>query len=171
MASKASGSAFAACGAHGGATRFIGKTAIARSGTHRLAPLLSEPFEFVSLQKTVSETDAKFIAGVPNLAHFSDELVDFDQTAALLAALDLIITVDTAVAHLAAAMGKPVWILLPHASEWRWLLDREDTPWYPNVRLFRQKRRDDWESVIERVRASLTVWAPAAQAPAAQDRR
>jgi hypothetical protein len=60
-------------------------------------------------------------------------------------------------------MGKPVWILLPHAPEWRWLLDREDTPWYPNVRLFRQKRRDDWESVIERVRASLTVWAPAAQ--------
>jgi len=130
---------------------------------HRLAPLLSEPFEFVNLQKTVSETDAKFIAGVPNLVHFGDELVDFDQTAALLAALDLIITVDTAVAHLAAAMGKPVWILLPHAPEWRWLLDREDTPWYPNVRLFRQKRRDDWESVIERVRASLTVWAPAAQ--------
>jgi len=106
---------------------------------------------------------AKFIAGVPNLVHFGDELVDFDQTAALLAALDLIITVDTAVAHLAAAMGKPAWILLPHAPEWRWLLDREDTPWYPNVRLFRQKRRDDWESVIERVRASLTVWAPAAQ--------
>jgi tetratricopeptide (TPR) repeat protein len=132
-------------------------------GLHRLAPLLSEPFEFVSLQKAVSEADAKVIAGVPNLVHFGDELVDFDQTAALLAALDLIVTVDTAVAHLAAAMGKPVWILLPHTPEWRWLLDREDTPWYPNVRLFRQKRRDDWESVIERVRGSLSAWVPAAQ--------
>jgi ADP-heptose:LPS heptosyltransferase len=129
---------------------------------HRLAPLLSEPFDFVSLQKTVSENDAKLIAGLPNLIHFGDELADFDHTAAVIDALDLVITVDTAVAHLAAAMGKPVWILLPLVPEWRWLLDREDTPWYPTARLFRQKRRDDWESVIERVRAPLSVWRPAA---------
>ena len=63
---------------------------------------------------------------------------------------------------LAGAMGKPTWILLPHAPEWRWMLDRDDTPWYPTARLFRQKRRGDWESVIERVRASLFAWPHAA---------
>ena len=124
----------------------------------RLVPLLSEPLDFVSLQKSVSKIDAKLMASLPNLIHFGDELVDFDHTAALIAALDLIVTVDTAVAHLAGAMGKPAWILLPKVPEWRWLLDREDTPWYPAARLFRQKRLDDWESVIERVRASLSAW-------------
>lgn len=126
------------------------------------APLLSEPFSFVSLQKVVSEADAKLMAGLPNLLHFGDQLADFDDTAAIIAALDLVVTIDTAVAHLAGAMGKPTWILLPHAPEWRWMLDREDTPWYPTARLFRQHRRGDWESVIERVRASLSAWPPAA---------
>jgi hypothetical protein len=126
------------------------------------APLLLEPFTFVSLQKTVSDADAKLIAGLPNLVHFGDELADFDDTAAIIAALDLVVTIDTAVAHLAGAMGKPTWILLPHAPEWRWMLDREDTPWYPTARLFRQHRRGDWETVIERVRASLCAWPPGA---------
>ena len=127
-----------------------------------LAPLLSQPLSFVSLQKAASETDARLMAGLPNLMHLGDELADFDDTAAVINSLDLVVTIDTAVAHLAGAMGKPTWILLPHAPEWRWMLDREDTPWYPTARLFRQKRRGDWESVIERVRASLFAWPHAA---------
>ena len=102
------------------------------------------------------------MAGLPNLMHLGDELADFDDTAAVINSLDLVVTIDTAVAHLAGAMGKPTWILLPHAPEWRWMLDREDTPWYPTARLFRQKRLGDWESVIERVRASLSAWPHAA---------
>jgi ADP-heptose:LPS heptosyltransferase len=102
------------------------------------------------------------MAGLPNLMHLGDELADFDDTAAVIDSLDLVVTIDTAVAHLAGAMGKPTWILLPHAPEWRWMLDREDTPWYPTARLFRQKRLGDWESVIERVRASLSAWPHAA---------
>jgi ADP-heptose:LPS heptosyltransferase len=113
------------------------------------------------LQKAVPETDARLMAGLPNLMHLGDELADFNDTAAVIDSLDLVVTIDTAVAHLAGAMGKPTWILLPHAPEWRWMLDREDTPWYPTARLFRQKRLGDWESVIERVRASLSAWSHA----------
>ena len=81
-----------------------------------------------------------------------DALLD---TAALIANLDLVISVDTAVAHLAGAMGKPVWVLLPYSPDWRWLLDREDSPWYSTMRLFRQKSLGDWTEVIERVAQSL----------------
>jgi tetratricopeptide (TPR) repeat protein len=83
------------------------------------------------------------------------ELHDFAETAAAILNLDLIISVDTAVAHLAGALGKPVWTLLPHAADWRWLMDREDTPWYPTMRLFRQPRRGHWTPVIETVRREL----------------
>lgn len=128
---------------------------------NRLAPLLSEPVSFVSLQKTVAAEDAKTLNGLANLTHFGDELADFDDTAAVIECLDLIVTVDTAVAHLAAAMGKPVWILMAHAPEWRWLLGREDSPWYPTVRLFRQQRLDGWERVIACVGGALRAWAQA----------
>jgi ADP-heptose:LPS heptosyltransferase len=73
----------------------------------------------------------------------------------VIANLDLVITVDTAVAHMAGAVGKPVWTLLPVVPDWRWLLDREDSPWYPTMRLFRQKTRGDWEKLMERVAAAL----------------
>lgn len=82
-------------------------------------------------------------------------LVDFEDTAALIANLDLVITVDTAVAHLAGALGRPVWILLPYASDWRWLSGREDSPWYASARLFRQRQAGDWGEVLERVRQAL----------------
>jgi hypothetical protein len=82
---------------------------------------------------------------------FTDDLNDFADTAALIANLDLVIAVDTAVAHLACAMGKPCWVVLPYVAEWRWMIDREDSPWYPSSRLFRQSKFADWSDVVERV--------------------
>jgi ADP-heptose:LPS heptosyltransferase len=83
------------------------------------------------------------------------EIRDFADTAALIENLDLVISVDTSVAHLAGALGKNVWTLLPARPEWRWLLDRDDSPWYPTMRLFRQTRRGDWTDVIDRVVTTL----------------
>lgn len=95
-------------------------------------------------------------ADIPaGMLDLSGELIDFAETAAVISQLDLIITVDTAVAHLASSLAKPVWLLLAHTSDWRWLLDREDTPWYPGMRIFRQKRPGEWSDVIERVVAEL----------------
>ena len=80
---------------------------------------------------------------------------DFLDTAEVVSGIDLIITVDTALAHLAGGMGKPVWVMIPHGPDWRWLLEREDSPWYPTARLFRQSKRNNWVSVVERVRKAL----------------
>jgi hypothetical protein len=110
---------------------------------------------WVALQKNVSSEDAAMLARHPNVMHVGDELKNFADTAAAIAALDLIVTVDTATAHLAGAMGKPVWILLPFSPDFRWLLDREDSPWYPTARLFRQQRTGDWQAVVSRVREAL----------------
>jgi Flp pilus assembly protein TadD len=92
------------------------------------------------------------------LIDWTDDLHDFADTAALIANLDLVITVETAVAHLAGAMGKRVWVLLRRVPPWRWLMDREDSPWYPTMRLFRQKTRGDWASVIQSVAEALRNW-------------
>jgi tetratricopeptide (TPR) repeat protein len=124
----------------------------------RLMPVLTEPFEFVSLQKSVSDADAELLATRPSIRHFGKDLEDFDDTAALIAQMDLVITVDTAVAHLAGAMAKPVWLLLAYSPEWRWMLDRDSSLWYPNMRLFRQSRLHDWDEVIGRVRDELARW-------------
>jgi ADP-heptose:LPS heptosyltransferase len=91
----------------------------------------------------------------PNIIHFGHELAGFSDTAALISHLDLVVSVDTAIAHLAGALGKPVWILLTHVPDWRWLLDRDDSPWYPTARLFRQSESHEWDSVIARVRDEL----------------
>ena len=93
--------------------------------------------------------------GYENLYFWDDELNDFCDTAALISQMDLVITVDTAVAHLAGAMGKPTWILLSYISDFRWLLNRDDSPWYDSVRLFRQKEDYDWDSVIFEVKKEL----------------
>ena len=85
------------------------------------------------------------------------EIRDFADTMAIIEALDLVVTVDTAVAHLAGAMGKPAWVMLPYAPDWRWLLDRGDSPWYPSLRLFRQSADRHWEPVIDRIAAELAA--------------
>jgi len=96
-------------------------------------------------------------AGLPIL-DLGRELADFADTAALISQLDLLISVDTSVAHIAGAMGKPVWLLLPFSPDWRWMMQREETPWYPTMRLMRQKKLGDWPGVIERVAKELAAF-------------
>jgi tetratricopeptide (TPR) repeat protein len=109
----------------------------------------------VSLQREVRDTDAAMLRERANVIHFGEDLKDFADTAALIENLDLVVAVDTSVVHLAGALGKPVWVLLPFMPDWRWLLDRDDNPWYPNVRLFRQDESRVWDDVIARAHAAL----------------
>ena len=120
-----------------------------------LEPLLSLPFEWHSLQKELRPGDAEFLALYPSVQQHQDQLFSFDDTAALIDNLDLVITVDTSVAHLAGALGKPVWIMLPKVPDYRWMLDRNDTPWYPSARLFRQTISGDWSDVVRAISRSL----------------
>jgi ADP-heptose:LPS heptosyltransferase len=110
---------------------------------------------FFSLQRNVSASDLSGAAPALKLVDLTSKLADFSDSAALIANLDLVITVDTAVAHLAGAMGKPVWVLLPFAADFRWLLDRPDTPWYPTMRLIRQRTAGDWDGVVDQVIGQL----------------
>ncbi|WP_240324648.1 tetratricopeptide repeat protein [Trinickia diaoshuihuensis] len=119
-----------------------------------LAPLLGLDATFVQLQPQVRQADEQAVR-TSGIVSFRDTLADFADTAALTEHLDLIVSVDTSVAHLAGALGRPAWVLLPFAPDWRWLLEREDSPWYPSARLFRQQRSGDWATVIERVVAAL----------------
>ena len=116
---------------------------------------LQDEFEFISLQKDVPARDRAFLEGNTALRHFGEALRDFGDTAALCGLLDLVVCVDTSVAHLAGALGRPVWTLLPHNADWRWLLDRDDSPWYPGMRLMRQRRTGDWQAVIGELRQRL----------------
>ena len=125
-------------------------------GLARFSPLLSlAGIEFVSLQKDLRAEDRDILRDNPHVVRLDDAIEDFADTAAILSAVDLVITSDTAVAHLAGALGKPVWVLLQHVADWRWLRARADNPWYPTARLFRQPKIDDWESVIGRVTDEL----------------
>jgi tetratricopeptide (TPR) repeat protein len=128
----------------------------------QLAPLFSVPARFVSIQRDVRSEDAAPLAGESRVRHVGAELEDFADTAAAIALADLVISVDTAVAHLAGAMGRPVWVLLPFAPDWRWTLDGDSSPWYPTARLFRQTSLGDWNAVIERVGAELARFVPTA---------
>ena len=122
----------------------------------QMLPLVRDWAEWLSLQKEVRESDATLLASRSDLRHVGDELNDFADTAAVVELIDVLVTVDTSVAHVAGAMGKPVWILLPfNAHDWRWMLDREDSIWYPTARLFRQPAVGDWASVIRRVNEEL----------------
>lgn len=125
---------------------------------HLLAPLLATPgCRFVSLQPGALRVAAGALgAGVFDAGEALD---DFADTAALIESLDLVITIDTAVAHLAGALGKAVWILLPRAADWRWLVGRADSPWYPSARLYRQAGPGDWTGVLARVAQDLLQWS------------
>jgi Flp pilus assembly protein TadD len=142
--------------------------AIDKRRSMRLAdmmPLLSvEGCSFVSLQLGPPARQMRALSVLqdwPMLRDVSDRLVDWADTAALIAGLDVVITVDTAVAHLAGALGKPVWMLNRFDSCWRWFRDRDDTPWYPSMWQFRQTRAGDWVGVVERVAEALAAWVPA----------
>ena len=125
----------------------------------QFAPLGTvEGVKFYSLQKGKA---AEQLASSPPglLVHDHTHLLgDFAETAALIANLDLVITVDTSVAHLAGAMGKPVWVLLPFDPDWRWMLEREDSPWYPTMRLFRRGAGEKWDEAVTRAQMALEAW-------------
>jgi tetratricopeptide (TPR) repeat protein len=135
-----------------------------RSTSLRLmSSLLDVDATFVSLQKD-PKPDGKALLAQTGIIDLTTELTDFNETAALIACLDLVITVDTGVAHLAGALGRPTWILLPYTPDYRWLLGRDDSPWYPTVRLFRQNETRDYAEVLERVRAELVALVSALRA-------
>jgi ADP-heptose:LPS heptosyltransferase len=112
---------------------------------------------FLSLQKGAAGGQAQSPPRGMELVDWSVGLNDFADTAALIDALDLVICVDTAVAHLAGALGKPVWLLLPFGPDWRWLLARADSPWYPTMRIFRQTRADDWQGPMQEISRELLL--------------
>ena len=121
-----------------------------------LAPLLSRPdIDFYVLQNQVRDGDREAMEKTPGLTYLGDELADFADTAALASLMDLVISVDTSIAHLAGALARPLWVLLPFSPDWRWMLDRDDSPWYPTARLYRQPAIGDWDAVIARVAAAL----------------
>jgi tetratricopeptide (TPR) repeat protein len=125
-------------------------------GLAALAPLAAVPgVVFVSLQKGPHAQEAKNPPPGMRLIDLTDKISDFVDTAALINGLDLVITIDTSVAHLAGAMGKPLWILVPFSPDWRWLRDRKDCPWYPSARLFRQSALGDWPSAINNLAEEL----------------
>jgi tetratricopeptide (TPR) repeat protein len=114
---------------------------------------------FVSLQQDLGAAEAASLEGHPNVIALGGELRDFADTAAVVSLLDVVVSADTAMVHLAGALGRPVWALLPFSPDFRWLLDREDSPWYPTARLFRQPRFGDWESVLARVKDEVEALA------------
>ena len=123
---------------------------------HAFAPLACVPgVRLVSLQKGPGREQLPDLAYRLGLLDMTDRLKDFADTAALISHLDLVITVDTAVAHLAGALGIPVWLALPLTPDWRWLLEREDSPWYPSMHLFRQSTWGDWADVFEKLTEAL----------------
>jgi Flp pilus assembly protein TadD len=126
---------------------------------HSFLPLIGVgDLDFFSLQVGPPAQELHSAELANRIRDLSPFLTDFAETAAALSGLDLLITADTAVAHLAASLGKPVWMLLPFDPDWRWLLNRTDSPWYPSMRLFRQQTQGDWETVIAEILIALQVW-------------
>jgi hypothetical protein len=120
----------------------------------RLSSIIGE-FETVGLQRECRDDDRPALDRHPKLVHLGAAFEDFSDTAAVIAQLDLVVTIDTVIAHLGCALGKPTWVMLPHMNGWPWMRNRADTPWYPTARLFRQPSRGDWDGVITDVHAAL----------------
>ena len=125
-----------------------------------LKPLAEAKVTFLSIQKGPTEGHAADPPDGMKFVNLSPEIADFEDTAAILSVADLLISVDSSPVHLAGALGRPAWVMLPFSPDWRWLMNREDTPWYPSVRLFRQTAPGDWAGVIERMAEALKSWSP-----------
>lgn len=119
-------------------------------------PINAPGIEWISLQKDGSAIDLSRLEQTRSILHVGQEIQDFADTAALVSLTDIVISVDTAIAHLAGAMGKTVWLLLPYVAEWRWMHTRADSPWYPGMRIFRQPSRGNWPSLLQQVHAALS---------------
>jgi Glycosyltransferase family 9 (heptosyltransferase) len=125
----------------------------------RLTPLFARPgICFVSLQCGVSSDDDRILRQHPDILCLGQEVTDFADTAAIISLLDVVVSVDTAIAHLAGALGKPVLLMLPYAADFRWLIGRRDSPWYPTAQLFRQPRFGDWKTVVTQVGEALDAY-------------
>jgi tetratricopeptide (TPR) repeat protein len=122
---------------------------------HHADHLRAGGVEFIALQNALRPGDREVLAALPSLQYFGDALESFDDTAALITLCDLVISVDSAPAHVAGGLGAPVWVLLQYVPDWRWMLERSDSPWYPSARLFRQPELGQWDAVIERVGTEL----------------
>jgi ADP-heptose:LPS heptosyltransferase len=126
-----------------------------------LAPIISEWAEWHVLQKDIRDRDQTTLRQLALLQNHAPRLDDFNDTAALITHMDLVISIDTSVAHLTGALGKPLWLLLPFHPDFRWLRDRHDSPWYPTAKLFRQTVDRDWSDVIMRIAEQLKVFLAA----------
>jgi hypothetical protein len=136
-----------------------------RNRSFRLAPLikhLPRELDYVCLQKDIRPADEATLAANPWISRYDRDLLDFTDTAALCECLDLVISVCTSVAHLSGALARPTWVLLTFNADWRWLLGRDDSPWYPTARLYRQRTNGDWDDVFARVATDLRRSFPAA---------
>jgi hypothetical protein len=132
-----------------------------------LLPLFAIDATFLRLQKDLRPGDEEALKSRDDIFDPTELLGDFSDLAALVSRLELVISVDTSLAHLTGALGKPVWILLPFTPDWSWQLSRNTTPWYPTARLYRQAKPDDWDEVIARVAADLPSVLARDNAPAA----
>jgi hypothetical protein len=130
-------------------------------GLDALAPLAETGATLLSIQKGPTELAAAAPPAGMNLVNLSPRIADFEDTAAILSVADLLISVDSSPVHLAGGLGREAWVMLPFVPDWRWLLGRDDTPWYPSVRLFRQAQAGDWEGVIRRMAEALSERFPA----------
>jgi tetratricopeptide (TPR) repeat protein len=128
-------------------------------GLPPMLPLFDrQDVHYFSIQRDLRDGDADILGSNHQITHLGDAIESFADTAAIIASMDLVISSDTSMVHLAGALGKPVWVLLQFVPDWRWLLDRIDSPWYPTARLFRQRVRNDWNSVISDVERALSEW-------------
>lgn len=123
---------------------------------------------YISLQKEIRQTDQLALGNRASIEHFGEALTDFSDTAALCDLMDVVISVDTSVAHLAAALGRPTWVLLSYSVDWRWMLDRSDSPWYPSVRIYRQQDLGDWSGLLQNVARDLSQLASKDLSPCVQ---
>ena len=121
----------------------------------QIVPHLPSHLDYVCLQKELRGADQALLAQRNDIKYFGDALEDFTDTAALCELMDVVISVDTSVAHLAGTMGRPTWVLLPFGPDWRWLLNRDDSPWYSSIKLYRQDKVGDWSSVLRKIKADL----------------